>query len=123
MSDSNNNLVESQHILVCKCCGAPQLYQICSGAAGQLLPAERAVYTYSTDAEIGNTLRGFFDDDGNSSSTGAGADDARSRTGTYIVAKQGNTFYIVKYEADTGSEWDRLLPTYQRMVESVEFTD
>jgi hypothetical protein len=30
MSDSNNNLVESQHILVCKCCGAPQLYQICS---------------------------------------------------------------------------------------------
>jgi hypothetical protein len=32
MSDSNNNLVESQHILVCKCCGAPQLYQICSVA-------------------------------------------------------------------------------------------
>lgn len=54
MSDSNNNLVESQHILVCKCCGAPQLYQICSVALNAVTSGLYSLCTF--EEKIGSIL-------------------------------------------------------------------
>jgi hypothetical protein len=54
MSDSNNSLVESQHILVCKCCGAPQLYQICSVALNAVTSGLYSLCTF--EEKIGSIL-------------------------------------------------------------------
>jgi hypothetical protein len=60
-------------------------------AAG--LDAERAVYTYRSGED--------------------------PMVGTLIVAKKDNTFYLIEATAPVGAEWDKLLPTFSQMLESV----
>jgi hypothetical protein len=47
-------------------------------------------------------------------------EDHRNITIALIIAKKDNTFYTVTFDADTGDEWDRLLPTYNKIVESIK---
>jgi hypothetical protein len=54
VSDSNNDLVESQHILVCKCCGAPQLCQICSVSLNAVTSGLYSLCTF--EEKIGSIL-------------------------------------------------------------------